>query len=89
VNKWRKRPNRGPGRPVVTFAASDYRVSTGPLRLVDLHVRWDSPHRDGTEVWYQVEGVELGADGRELGRRTVLVRGSRLRILPDNTGHHR
>jgi hypothetical protein len=89
VNEWRKRPNRGPSRPIVTFAESDYRVGAGPLRLVDLRIRWDRPYREGAEVWYQVDGVELGADGQEAGRRTVLVRASRLRILPDNTGHHR
>ncbi|GAA4604493.1 hypothetical protein BJY16_005029 [Actinoplanes octamycinicus] len=89
MSKWGKRPNRGPTRPVLTFAETDYRSGAGPLRMIVLRVRWDTPHRLNAEIWYEVDGVEMSPDGRELGRRTALVRGAKLRPLPDNTGHYR
>ncbi|WIM99641.1 hypothetical protein ACTOB_003301 [Actinoplanes oblitus] len=89
MNKWGKRPNRGPSRPILTFAEADYRPGAGPLRMIVLRVRWDAPRRENAEVWYEVDGVEMSLDGRELGRRTALVRGTKLRPLPDNTGHYR
>ena len=48
-------------------------------------VDWNRPvQRDG-ENWYEVEGVEVTTDGREIGRRQALVRGRRLSALPRNT----
>ncbi|GAA2914444.1 hypothetical protein Acy02nite_32980 [Actinoplanes cyaneus] len=88
MRNWRMLPNQGPRRPVMTLAEPDYRPGSGPLRLAVLHVRRNRPHREGAEVWYEVEGIEIGDDGRERGSRAVLVRGSRLHALPDNTGHH-
>ena len=37
------------------------------------------------ENWYEVDGVEVTPDGREIGRRQALVRGRRLSALPRNT----
>jgi hypothetical protein len=77
--------NRGPNRPVSHFAETDYCFGTGSLAIRVDRVDWNRPvQRDG-ENWYEVEGVELTADGREIGRRHALVRGRRLSTLPRNT----
>ena len=74
--------NRGPSRPVSHFAETDYCFGTGPLALRIDRVDWNQPvERDG-ENWYEVEGVELTPDGREIGRRQALVRGRRLSAPP-------
>jgi hypothetical protein len=76
--------NRGPNRPVSHFAETDYCYGTGALALRVERVDWNRPvQRDG-ENWYEVEGVEMTADGREIGRRQALVRGKRLSALPRN-----
>jgi hypothetical protein len=41
-------------------------------------VDWSAPTPYDGENWYQIEGVEMTADGREVGTRQVLVRGRRL-----------
>src|SRR5690349_17467058 len=76
--------NRGPNRPVSRFAETDYCYGTGALTLRVDRVDWNRPIlRDG-ENWYEVEGVEMTPDGREIGRRQALVRGRRLSALPRN-----
>jgi hypothetical protein len=70
--------------PVRTFAETDYRFGTGPLKMAIEHVDWLAPmHYDG-ENWYEVYGVEQTLDGREVCRRQALVRGSRLSSLLDD-----
>ena len=77
--------NRGPNRPVSHFAETDYCFGTGALTIRVDRVDWNRPvQRDG-ENWYEVEGTELTADGREIGRRQALVRGRRLATLPRNS----
>ena len=77
--------NRGPNRPVSHFAETDYCYGTGGLSLRVERVDWNRPiQRDG-ENWYEVEGVEVTAVGREIGRRQALVRGRRLSALPRNS----
>jgi hypothetical protein len=77
--------NRGPGRPVSHFAESDYCFGTGSLTIRVDRVDWNRPvERDG-ENWYEVEGVEMTPDGREIGRRAALVRGRRLSTLHRNS----
>jgi hypothetical protein len=77
--------NRGPNRPVSHFAESDYCFGTGALAIRVDRVDWNRPvERDG-ENWYEVEGVEMTADGREIGRRQALVRGRRLSTLHRNS----
>jgi hypothetical protein len=80
--------DHGPGRPVLIFDEADYRFGTGPLRLVVTRVHWNAPQRDGAEVWYEVQGIEMTGDGREVGARTALVRASRLRGLPTTSGRY-
>jgi hypothetical protein len=77
--------NRGPNRPVSHFAETDYCFGTGALTIRVDRVDWNRPvQRDG-ENWYEVEGMEVTPDGREIGRRQALVRGRRLASLPRNT----
>lgn len=77
--------NRGPARPVSHFAESDYCFGTGSLAIRVERVDWNRPvQRDG-ENWYEVEGVEVTPDGREIGRRAALVRGRRLSALHRNS----
>lgn len=76
--------NRGPAGPVSVFAEPDYRFGSGALRMRVERVDWTRPmHHDG-ETWYEVDGIEMAADGREIGRRQALVKGSRLTSLPRN-----
>ena len=67
-----------PRAPVIEFAESDYCYGTGPLLMRVEHIDWSRPVLYDNENFYQVDGVEMAADGREIGRRQALVRGRRL-----------
>jgi hypothetical protein len=67
-----------PRAPVIEFAESDYCYGTGPLLMRVEHIDWNRPVLYDNENFYQVDGIELAADGREIGRRQALVRGRRL-----------
>jgi hypothetical protein len=82
------RQNAGPARPLLVLAEADYRFGAGTLYLAVVRVRWNAAQRDDGDVWYEVEGVEMTSDGREVGPRDALVRGSRLRSLMNNTGRY-
>jgi hypothetical protein len=77
--------NRGPAPPVSHFVEPDYCYGTGPLTMRVEHIDWTKPVQYDGEAWYEVVGIEVASDGRELGRRRVLVRGRRLSSLPRNT----
>ena len=64
---------------VLTLLEPDYQYGVGPLRLRVECVDRAHPMVYEGENWYPVNGVQLSADGKELARRQVLVRGSRLR----------
>jgi hypothetical protein len=66
------------GRKVVQFAEEDYLYGSGPLMIRVERVDWSAPTSYDGENWYEIEGVEMTADGREVGARQVLVRGRRL-----------
>ena len=68
----------GAKRKVYTFAEQDYRFGVGPLRLVIVRIDWSAPIRYEGEDWYEVAGMEVASDGRDMGRRSAQVRGSRL-----------
>jgi hypothetical protein len=76
--------NRGPTGPVTTFGEADYRFGAGPLTMRVESVDWTRPLQHDGEDWYEVDGIELTSDGREVGRRQALVRGSRLSSSPRN-----
>jgi hypothetical protein len=65
-------------RRVFTFAEEDYRFGAGALRMAVERIDWDRPFVQDGGNWYEVHGVELAQDGRVIGRRQALVRGSRL-----------
>jgi len=67
-----------PALRVYTFTESDYRFGVGPLRMTVERVDWGKPVLHDGENWYDVQGVELTWDGREVGHRQAMVRGSRL-----------
>jgi hypothetical protein len=67
-----------PHAPVTEFAESDYCYGTGPLLMRVEHIDWNRPILYDNENFYTVDGVEMTADGREVGRRQALVRGRRL-----------
>jgi hypothetical protein len=76
--------NRGPVRPLTCFAEVDYCYGEGPLWMRVERVDWaNAVHQDGS-IWYEVEGMELTPDGREVGRRRALVRAQRLAAMPTN-----
>ena len=74
----------GQDSAVSYFAESDYRFGAGPLRIRVERVAWTEPVRYDDESWYEVEGVELTEDGREVGHRQALVRGRSLAALRRN-----
>ena len=79
LRSWRQH-RRGFALPgELTLLEPDYQYGIGPLRLRLECVDWSGRMFYEGEYWYPVDGVQLDADGTELGRRQVLVRGSRLR----------
>ena len=66
-------------RQVSQFAETDYRYGTGTLRIMIDHIDWSRPFESDGEHWYQVYGIEVTADDREIGSRQALVRGRRLK----------
>jgi hypothetical protein len=63
---------------VIRLSEPDYCYGLGPLTIrLDRIDRAHPVHYDG-ETWYHVEGVQLGSNGVEIGRRQLLVRGRRL-----------
>lgn len=82
------RQNAARSRPVLILAEADYRFGAGTLRLAVTRVRWNAPQRDDGDVWYEVDGTELTSDGRQVGPRSALVRGNRLRGWINNAGRH-
>ena len=75
----RMESDHGTRRALVTeFAESDYCYGAGPLIMRVEHIDWNRPVFYDNENFYQVDGVEMAADGREIGRRQALVRGRRL-----------
>jgi hypothetical protein len=68
---------RSAGR-VLTLAESDYQYGVGPLTLRVEQIDRSHPMPYEGEDWFPVEGVQIGPSGRYLGRRQVVVRGSRL-----------
>jgi hypothetical protein len=73
-------------RPVWTFAEADYRFGAGALHMTVDHVDWGSPVQQDGEVWFEVAGIELSADGRVVGPRRTMVRASRLSALRRESG---
>ena len=67
------------------FAETDYRFGSGCLRIAVERVRWAEPVRKDGEIWYEVDGVELTGDDREVGRRQAVVKASQLSSLPSNS----
>ncbi len=76
--------NRGPVGPVSLFPESDYRFGAGPLRMRVERIDWNRPVRYDDDNWYEVDGVEVTADGRDIGRRHALVRARSLSALRRN-----
>jgi hypothetical protein len=64
--------------PVLTFLEPDYLYGVGPLKLRVDRVDRRHPIAFDGDNWYAVDGVQIGWDGDEVGRRHVLVRGRRL-----------
>jgi hypothetical protein len=76
--------NDGPAAPVHTFAEADYRFGIGPLRMTVDHVDWSNPVIHDGENWYEIAGIEVTSDGRQISPRQALVKGSRLSTIPRN-----
>ena len=76
----------GTGR-VHTFAEEDYRFGAGPLLMVIETVGWNTPSIQDGEMWCEIRGVEMAADGRVIGPRRALVRRSRLSSLNQRNQH--
>ena len=68
-------------RPVWTFADSDYRFGSGPLRMTVDRVDWTKPMQRDGQTWYEVFGQEMSTDGRVVGPRWATVKASRLSEL--------
>jgi hypothetical protein len=70
---------RGAYRALIgKFAEADYCYGSGALILRIERVDWSNPQERDGETWYDVYGMEMTEDGREIGRRQALVRARRL-----------
>ncbi len=76
--------NRGPMGPITSFLETEYRFGLGTLRMRVVRVDWNRPVRYDDDTWYEVDGVEVTADGREIGKRHALVRARGLTTLRAN-----
>jgi hypothetical protein len=65
-------------RPVIRLAERDYLYGTGELKLQVAHIDRANPMEYDGELWFRVDGVQLGWADVELGPRRVIVRGRRL-----------
>jgi hypothetical protein len=63
---------------VIRLSESDYCFGQGPLTIRLDHVDRANPVRYAGDTWYRVEGVQMTANGIEIGRCEVLVRTRRL-----------
>jgi hypothetical protein len=64
--------------PELILLEPDYQYGVGSLRIRVEQIDREHPIVDGGKIWYPVKGIQLAANGRELGLRAVYVRGSRL-----------
>jgi hypothetical protein len=65
-------------RKVWTFEENDYLFGAGTLRMIVDTVDWSRPRVHDGQTWYDVQGVEIAADGRVIGPRRTSVKASRL-----------
>ena len=63
---------------LVVVDEADYAYGTGALRLRIQRVDWTHPVRYAGDNFYRVDGMQVTADGTELGHREALIRSSRL-----------
>jgi hypothetical protein len=63
---------------VMRFAERDYLYGSGELKLRVAHIDRTDPIEYDGELWYRVEGIQLGWSDIELGSRRAVVRGRRL-----------
>jgi hypothetical protein len=63
---------------VIRLSEPDYCYGRGPLTIRLELVDRAHPVRYDGDIWYRVEGVQIGSNGTDVGRRDLLVRGSRL-----------
>lgn len=68
--------------PIGRFAEADYCYGSGALILRIERIDWSNPQERDGETWYDVYGMEMTEDGREIGRRQALVRARRLPRTP-------
>jgi hypothetical protein len=63
---------------IIRLSEPDYCYGQGPLTIRLVLVDRAHPVRYAGDIWYRVDGVQIGRNGVEVGRRHVLVRASRL-----------
>ncbi|MEV0131430.1 hypothetical protein AB0H83_23570 [Dactylosporangium sp. NPDC050688] len=64
--------------PILVLDDADYRYGAGPLVLRVEHIDVDDPITIDGELWYAVQGVQLGSGGAQRGHRRTYVRGRRI-----------
>jgi hypothetical protein len=65
---------------VMRLAEQDYLYGTGELKLRVAHIDRANPIEYDGELWFRVEGVQLGWADVEVGSRRAIVRGRRLAL---------
>jgi hypothetical protein len=65
-------------RHFMRLAEQDYLYGTGELKLRVARIDRANPIEYDGELWFRVEGTQLGWGDVELGSRRVIVRGRRL-----------
>jgi hypothetical protein len=67
------------GAVILDLLDVDYCYGVGPLKIKVTRINYQDPVPHDGDLFYWVEGTEIGWRGHELGHREVLVRG---RCLP-------
>jgi hypothetical protein len=76
--------NTSPGlAPLISrFLEADYCYGIGPLAIKIQRIDWATPVPYDGDTWYEIDGIEVSFDGREIGPRRALVRGRCLASRP-------
>jgi hypothetical protein len=72
-----------PAGEVLVLAEADYLYGAGRLTLRVEHIDRAHPIEYDGEPWFPVRGIEISANGVDIGKRETMVRAKRLFKAPD------
>lgn len=72
-----------PAGEILVLAEADYLYGAGRLMLRVEHIDRAHPIQYDGEPWFTVRGIEIAANGIDIGERETMVRGKRLSTEPE------